>query len=449
MIQLTTWDLHAAIQSYSPGYKLSRIPIPKLRIEIQCDVTADALALLTGKDGSRLQQELFSLCNKAYAERLPTILEKLNRCNANCASASDNVGYCVKLLSTVEDEIMAELGKAREEALKRVNQCFTAYGQRRRGATLYVVSLWAKAVGSAVGAATSALLLAGGPLALIGIYVMYRSFVEGAELIADSLKDAESVRQEVEEGLKALNERYKAGPAVRGVKDFEASVVNALKPPPGVENWTVEKLEEKVGSWKNKTDMLDNTASYLGGKLKSLLATCEKLETQLVNDPDSDKKKAALETTRNNVNLLLKDGYWIPRMGRRVTIDDAHVAVRKGEEAQKKVREAIELLRKQQPIPLGIIDVVMKAGLLIANPADLNKAMDIAGFVNDSASYLVTCFGVGYDIGEEAFKTKVREIEENEKREREQAIRPRLNAAEWERPFRGRLNAVSLQRKPG
>lgn len=447
-LPLTSWNLRKALESHAPGFKLSRIPIPEMNLQVECSITPEAYTLVSKPDGGdRLRQTLHDICQEAYTKRLSTIAWQLNTCDAQCANASD-VEYSLKLQRQVQEQISGELEKARQEALTRVTERFRECGQRSQVATRYVLGLGAKAVGALVGGVTSAFGLAAGPLGLLAIIGMYRSFVEGGELIATCMKEASVVQVEVEEELKALDESYKK--ATRGGvgRELLASAFNALlSPPPGFTRLNVGTLEEKVGTWGGKLARLDATADYLNGKLEGLLNACNKLKEQLVNDPDSGKKKAALAAMEKNVGLLLDKGYWIPSMMRMVTIEDAHRAAEDGFAAQKQAKKGIEELKAQRSIAVDafdkIIKVVTSAALMIASPPKLDgklaeKAMESAGFVNDSTKLFVDSFGIGYDLPADLYDRKMKEIEGNEKKESEQAMysRPRLNAAVWQRPSR-------------
>ena len=430
-VLLLGWSLQGAIKDY-PGLKLTRIAIPQLDLQVECNFTPDGYALVTGNP--RLSEKLHEICKGAYTKRIPTIAWQLQTCDAQCGKGNDLES--VKLQNQTMQQINRELENAYREAVTGVNDYLTnklkELPKQKQQVKLYVLGIGVKAVKAGVGGVTSAFALAAGPVGALGIIGLYRALVEGGELISNCIEDAKSVQDRVEKGLKALDESYKKATGVAVGRELLASAVNAVVSPPSAFTMpNIGTLEEAIKLWGNKLTRLDLLADDLAGKLQGLLDACDELKARLVSDPDSSKKKAALGTLEKNVGLLLDHGYFIPSMMRRVTIPDAHQAAENGLEAQKQAKIVIEDLKAKRPIAVDafdkIIKVVTQAGLMIASPPQ--TAMDIAGFANDCTSLFASSFGIGYELPAEHFERKVREIEENEKKELELAMtRPRSNA---------------------
>lgn len=235
------------------------------------------------------------------------------------------------------------------------------------------------------------------------------------------------MQKRVETGLKKLRDSYAQSQKTGVAREVVASTANALfkEAPVAVINklsggalTNVATLEDD-NKLCGKLTHLRFLAHELSEELNELLVNSDKLATQLSADPDSKKKLAALRGFQADVNKLLTEGFIVPSMGRRVTIQKSYEDAEKGLVAQERVTKAIDELKAGRSQGVDwynkIIAFVTDAALTAAgygvSPPNLSSAKDVAGVVSDGASNLA---GI-YDLVADA-APQVKAIEEKVKK---------------------------------
>ncbi len=246
------------------------------------------------------------------------------------------------------------------------------------------------------------------------------------------------MQKRVETGLKKLRDSYAQGQKSGVAREVVASTANALlkEAPVAVINklsggalTNVATLEDDNKLWRGKLTHLRFLAHELSEELNELLVNSDKLATQLSADPDSKRKLAALRGFQADINKLLTEGFIVPSMGRRVTIQKSYEDAESGLAAQEQVAKAIEELKAGRSQGVDwynkIISFVTDAALTAAgygvSPPNLSSAKDVAGVVSDGATNLA---GI-YDMVADAVP-QVKAIEEKIKKKFEENVTDKL-----------------------
>lgn len=451
---LLNLSLDKAIKEWVPQNKQPRwLAIPNVALQVTYPV-GDTL----------LQGALHDICKQVYTESIKTgvvpLLLSLDREYAECKSQDFYKlrGLREKMLL----DLQTELRKANNRALEQIRLHCARHQELLRLWPSLQREMGIRLVTGAVGVGASvAGLLAGvsGVGGVLAIYGMYRAVIGAAKTCFELYLTAEHLGAKVKSNLKSLQKQYES-PTAAGAKAIGGTVGNwvaAFNASP-----TVRTLKHDNELWGGKLGHLYSLAFNLNGELNRLLDASEALGKQLVGmvGADSEKKKAALEKLEANVRLLLTDGYPILGLGllpAKVTIPGVYQRATQGLTEQEDVEKGLRNLEASQGkvvkrfeefFPLvaslalagvgtGVEATKLAGEVAAAKPEEAGK---VAGKIAVAG---VKTFNEGFEIGLEevgpmiaaAFELKdndfqkVKELEDNKKKELEQAMtRPRSNA---------------------
>ena len=333
--------------------------------------------------------------------------------------------------------------QAKTNAVAAVQKRWMQVQQQKKEYKKYRLGVGIKLVKGAAGVAAAAAGIAGaaptgGASLALSKVGGYRAAMDGVKTLWDCAKNADGVQKRVETGLKKLRDSYAQGQKSGVAREVVASTANALlkEAPVAVINklsggalTNVATLEDDNKLWRGKLTHLRFLAHELSEGLNELLVNSDKLATQLSADPESKKKLAALRGFQADINKLLTEGFIVPSMGRRVTIQKSYEDAERGLAAQEQVSKAIEELEAGRSQGVDwynkIISFVTDAALTAAgygvSPPNLSSAKDVAGVVSDGATNLA---GI-YDMVADAVP-QVKAIEEKIKKKFEENVTDKI-----------------------
>ena len=425
------WSLSKAIENDSPvKFTPKWIPVPDLPMKVVMDLPPDTERMLE-KD-PLLMQMIKDDSKQAFTATLSKIVPRLQTLDAECGASGGDFFKYAESRKRVLQQIDLDLQQAKTNAVAAVQKRWMQVQQQKKEYKKYRLGVGIKLVKGAVGAAAAAAGIAGaaptgGATLALSIVGGYRAAMDGVKTLWDCAKDADGVQKRVETGLKKLRDSYAQSQKTGVAREVVASTANALfkEAPVAVINklsggalTNVATLEDD-NKLCGKLTHLRFLAHELSEELNELLVNSDKLATQLSADPDSKKKLAALRGFQADVNKLLTEGFIVPSMGRRVTIQKSYEDAEKGLVAQERVTKAIDELKAGRSQGVDwynkIIAFVTDAALTAAgygvSPPNLSSAKDVAGVVSDGASNLA---GI-YDLVADA-APQVKAIEEKVKK---------------------------------
>jgi hypothetical protein len=437
-----SWSLSKAIENDSPiKFTPKWIPIPDLPMKVVMDLPPDTESMLA-KD-PLLMQMIKDDSKQAFTASLSKIVPRLQALDAECGASGGDFFKYAESRKRVLQQIDLDLQQAKTNAVAAVQKRWMQVQQQKKEYKKYRLGVGIKLVKGAAGVAAAAAGIAGaaptgGASLALSIVGGYRAAMDGVKTLWDCAKDADGVQKRVETGLKKLRDSYAQGQKSGVAREVVASTANALlkEAPVAVINklsggalTNVATLEDDNKLWRGKLTHLRFLAHELSEELNELLVNSDKLATQLSADPDSKRKLAALRGFQADINKLLTEGFIVPSMGRRVTIQKSYEDAESGLAAQEQVAKAIEELKAGRSQGVDwynkIISFVTDAALTAAgygvSPPNLSSAKDVAGVVSDGATNLA---GI-YDMVADAVP-QVKAIEEKIKKKFEENVTDKI-----------------------